>query len=123
MAATDEVIIFDGKWEHVLANLLRDYLAGRLTNKPTGEESGRRGRASLPRIGKPATAFSAGALSDPDNVVNEWSGLDTGTLAATGNTIECTWCTGTFATTDIVTVTDMDDGGVVVSCFPGGGAA
>lgn len=74
-----------------------------------------------PVIGKPASAFSPGVLSGPDNVVNVWrlprvSGDDP---EATGGTTKATYCTGTFGTSDLVVVTPMADGSRVVSCWPG----
>jgi hypothetical protein len=69
-------------------------------------------------IGKPATAFSAGALTAPNNVVNLWSG-DWGSKAATGKTKEVAASLGDFATTEFVIVSKLD-GDWVVSCAPDG---
>lgn len=79
------------------------------------------GGGSSVLIGKPATAFTAGALSDPDNVVNLWQGPWVTGDASTGQTREAAWSTGDFATTDYVVLTRIN-GKWIVSCFPGGGA-
>ena len=70
-------------------------------------------------IGKPATAFTTGALTAPNNVVDLWGGPWVSGDAATGATKEAVWSTGDFATTDYVILTRVN-GKWVVSCWPDG---
>ena len=97
-------------------------MAGRRHYRTTSEVFDRQvngaGGSPSALIGKPATAFSAGPLTAPNNVVNLWSG-DWGSKAATGKTKEVAASLGDFGTSDFVIVSKLD-GDWVVSCAPPG---
>lgn len=97
-------------------------MAGRRHYRTTSEVFDRQvtsGGGSSVLIGKPATAFTAGALTAPNNVVNLWQGPAVTGDAATGSTKGVHYSTGAFATTDYVILTKIN-GKWYVSCFPGG---
>lgn len=68
-------------------------------------------------IGKPATAFSNGALTSPNNVFNLWRGPWVSGDAATGKTIEAAYSAGANGTSDYGVAT-LVNGVWVVSCYP-----
>jgi hypothetical protein len=72
-------------------------------------------------FGKPASAFTEGELTAPDNVVTLWKspGHPDGPVATT-RTITAHYSTGNFSTSDYVIVTPLHDGTRHVSCYPSG---
>ena len=95
---------------------------GRTLRKPIRGKESRPGRGGrTPWVGKPATAFTEGVLTAPNNVVNLWNGPGHGgSSAATGGTVTADYSTGTFGTGDFVFVTTASDGKKYVTCFPTG---
>lgn len=87
-----------------------------------GLEGGIRPQKIIPRettfyLGKPDTAFTAGPLTAPNNVVSVWKGPAWGAEdAATGQKIECDYTTSNFATSDYIAVTRYR-GKWYVHCF------
>jgi hypothetical protein len=104
------------------ALLMAEFRAvGKTLRRPPPPGERRPGRGGRVYFGKPASSFTEGALTAPNNVVTLWlsPGHDDGP-AATTRTITAHWSTGNFSTSDYVIVTPLHDGTRHVSCYPSG---